>query len=360
MGYTTYLLGAGASANAIPPVKQMNSRIWELLYLLQEFSNNNNIDNVKKYGYISFDYFQPFLDKIEKIITDITFHFSIDTYAKKLYLTKPADYNIIKHLINLYILFEQMSIEEIQNQLNIDYAIVKTKLIKKIGELKSNELDKYRESNLDERYDVLLASIYDKNLRMPKDLKIITYNYDNQLEIANGYYTNYKSIYTQYLSVQNEDNDEINIVKLNGFATFDRVKDIGKIEYDQNLNIIFSQEKILHQISKLYRVFNDQLTEPTNISFAWDESLYSSMAIDKAQRFILNSSNIVIIGYSFPEFNRKIDETILKYINNYAKIYLQTEETSYSILQDRLIQRANNINQNNIIRVNYIDQFFIP
>lgn len=362
MGYTTYLLGAGASANAIPPVKQMNLRIWELYYLLQEFSKNNNLKIEKKFELKTFDNYELFLNKTEKIITEITKHYSIDTYAKKLYLTNSPDYIFIKHLINLYILFEQISVEEIQKQLNINYADVVNNLIIQIGSEKSNELDKYRNSNLDERYDILLASLYDKKLKLPKELKIITYNYDNQLEIASGYYDNYKSIYSYhyYYHHQTKLNDEINIIKLNGFATFERVKDIGQFEKIEYSDKKFQEEKLLNQISKLYHIFNEQLKNPTNISFAWDESEYSTDSIEKAVEYISESSNIVIIGYSFPEFNRKIDESLFSKLPINAKIYLQTEETSYSILQDRLIQRANKINQQNIIKVNYIDQFFIP
>ena len=360
MGYTTYLLGAGASANAIPPVKQMNLRIWELFYLLQEFSKNNNLNIEKKYDAIAFENFDLFLNKIEKSITEITNHYSIDTYAKKLYLTNSPDYIFIKHLINLYILYEQISIEEIQEQLNINYADAVNNLNIKIGLEKSKELEKFRHSNLDERYDILFASIYDRSLNLPKNLKILTYNYDNQLEIASSYYKDYKSIYSHFFSLQTEENAEINIVKLNGFATFERVKEIGQLEKKPNTDNGFQKERLINQISKLYRVFNDQRTNPSNVTFAWDESSYSLEAKQKALEFILKSINIVIIGYSFPEFNRKIDEILFSKLPMNAKIYLQTEETSYSILKDRLIQRANKINQQNIIKVNYIDQFFIP
>ena len=360
MANTTYLLGAGASANAIPPVKQMNLRIWELYYTLKEFSLQNNLEIKKEFDLIKFDRFNYLLEKLENIISEITKHYSIDTYAKKLYLKKSLDYIILKHLINLYILFEQISIEEIQNQLKINYGVVTKNMNEQFGVQKSNDLEKYRVSNLDERYDVLLASIYDTTIKFPQNLKILTYNYDNQLEIANEYYKNYKSIYSHFYSLQGVNNPEINIIKLNGYATFEKVIKLGEFENTQITDTEFLKEKLKHQISKLNNLFNEQTKVLTNISFAWDESDYSTHAINKAREFILNSSNIVIVGYSFPEFNRKIDEILFSKLPTNAKIYIQTEENSFAILQDRLIQRAKKINQQNIIKVNYIDQFFIP
>lgn len=360
MAYTTYLLGAGASANAIPPVKQMNLRIWELYYTLKEFSLQNNLEIKKEFDLIQFDRFNYLLEKIENLISEITKHYSVDTYAKKLYLKKSLDYIILKHLINLYILFEQISIEEIQNQLKINYGVVTKNMNEQFGVQKSNDLEKYRRSNLDERYDVLLASIYDTEIKLPQNLKILTYNYDNQIEIANGYYENYKSIYTHFCSLEDIFNSEINIIKLNGFATFEREIKMGNYEKNSITDTEFSKEKLKHPISRLNNVYNNQTNNPTNISFAWEKSDYSELAIQQAVEYIAESSSIVIIGYSFPEFNRKVDESLFSKLPINAKIYIQTEENSYAIIQDRLIQRAKKIKQQNIIKVNYIDQFFIP
>lgn len=118
-----YLLGAGASANAIPVVKSMNLRIKMLRGIFERINNKLNERSTYKIRDCEFDNrnFSNLLNGIRKIVDQINEHYSIDTYAKKLYLTGDEDYNKLKHFINLYILFEQAKLNTLEEMFGFNY-----------------------------------------------------------------------------------------------------------------------------------------------------------------------------------------------------------------------------------------------
>ena len=82
-------------------------------------------------------------------------HATIDTFAKKLFLTgRVEDYNKLKKLLAIYFIIEQII------------------------------------NKPDSRYDTFLANILTPNLEIPERMKILTWNYDSQFEIA---FNEYKS-----------------------------------------------------------------------------------------------------------------------------------------------------------------------
>ncbi|MFZ1515850.1 MAG: hypothetical protein WAT21_10645 [Saprospiraceae bacterium] len=162
MGYTTYILGAGASANAIPPVNRMNIRIKELYELLKCSSRNNNFNEFKG---CCFDDFESFLINFSSLIETLGNHFSVDTYAKKLYLTNDPQYKTIKELINLFILFEQLNIDELEKHFSVDYKNIVNERDRFLSSDEIEICQYFENKNLDQRYDVFLASIFDINLK---------------------------------------------------------------------------------------------------------------------------------------------------------------------------------------------------
>ena len=63
-------------------------------------------------------------------------------------------------------------------------------------------------------------------------------------------------------------------------------------------------------------------SKDTFINFAWDDNccdLYSELAMKES----LETEILVIIGYSFPLFNKEIDDKIIKNMKKLKRIYIQ-------------------------------------
>ena len=83
-----------------------------------------------------------------------------------------------------------------------------------------------------------------------------------------------------------------------------------------------------HIDKKSYFNFSNQKTSP--ISFAWEDEIkeYETVFIKERKRHLQNIARrtdiLVVIGYSFPFFNRKIDKLIFESLmDSLERIYIQ-------------------------------------
>lgn len=85
----TYLIGAGASANAIPVVgNNFNNHLITFCDLL--------IDNSRKY----YSNYSKHRDFIERIIRELPHHYSVDTCAIKLFFIDRKEYDSFKLILS--------------------------------------------------------------------------------------------------------------------------------------------------------------------------------------------------------------------------------------------------------------------
>jgi len=94
------------------------------------------------------------------------------------------------------------------------------------------------------------------------------------------------------------------------------------------------------------------------LSFAWEKGNFELINVACAK--IVNSQALVIIGYSFPFFNREVDTAIIQVLssNPRLKIYVQdrkpmdvVQKLESGFLGDRAIK---------VIPIDTIDQFHLP
>jgi len=145
MATVGYLLGAGASAQCIPVVNGMSNDLRVIVgqlygYFMQsgeygEMFLPNGAIGVKKAGNA--------LTKLSEICEN---HYSVDTYAKKLFLTNINAFEKLKLDLSLYFTLRQII------------------------------------TNSDKRYDNFFSSIITSENKLPSQIKIISWNYDFQLE----------------------------------------------------------------------------------------------------------------------------------------------------------------------------------
>lgn len=341
MAKVTYLLGAGASYNALPIVEEIPEAVSQVIEYLQNETNKpiivqrHNIEEesiYKKHLNVAIDYLTLMKKGSEE-------HLSIDTYAKMLYLTRNDDYENIKATISLFFELYQLLIEQ---------NLIETKKVL-----------------LDKRYDAFFASILQDSFDdFPKGIKILTYNYDHQIVDTYKKYLNSAqsnssarsllNLYQRKESVRNYTVDASNfaILKLHGTAAF--LKKRSRITHLYNRNN--STNKIRECIVNFSELISDQECESA-ISFAWEIDIENEDFFTVVRRSLMLTEYLVVIGYSFPFFNRLIDsQLITKDLMDYLKkIYIQDKKP------EEIIDRVRAIRDDiEIIPVHNTDQFYLP
>ena len=311
-----YLLGAGASSQVLPLASGLSER-------LKTFA-----DELKKAGPkkprgtgaapIWGDDRERLFEAINWLAEESSHHFSVDTFAKKLFFR--SDIQNLKKLkasLSAYLVIEQSR------------------------------------NHVDQRYDAFLASILkfdnNRNVSLPEHLRLLTWNYDTQLEKAfYGFCDNYDMV------IQDVAFNEC-IYRINGrCGTHPR----GHIGYAFR-SILNSTNKPAWEAG--INLYNEYMTNPSSpdpeIDFAWEDPTLNKLK-NVGLKILANVTDIIIIGYSFPYFNREIDDLIFKQFSHLHRIYLQYPEDVHSTIEDR-IKNLLPLNDE-IIRISSTDLFHIP
>ena len=102
MAITAYLLGAGASADCIPVVDGMAKDMPKLIEQLAGYYPKKIIAIGNPEAKIEADKFEIIKKIIQQLQSSCDSHFSIDTYAKKLYLTDTGRFKRLKLDLSVY------------------------------------------------------------------------------------------------------------------------------------------------------------------------------------------------------------------------------------------------------------------
>lgn len=188
----------------------------------------------------------------------------------------------------------------------------------------------------DPRYkQFLMTLIEDKKLTLPKNIKILSWNYDNQFEHA-CYEIQDNS---NKVDILNKDN----FIKINGSATFQAIQS----------NTLITDTTNIYQSEIEY--FENFRHKPNKIDFAWEEEFKPKfderLKSLKGIRVVKKETILVVIGYSFPFINHKFDLQILETINP-SKVYYQNTIDQTEVLKERFAKTFTFINDCN--------RFYIP
>lgn len=250
-------------------------------------------------------------------------HATIDTFAKKLFLTERVEeYNKLKKLLAIYFIIEQVI------------------------------------NKPDSRYDTFLANILTPKLEIPDRIKILTWNYDSQFEIAFNEYR--KTIISPkdigcYSLYDNEITESPAIFKVNGTASFNNWNSLANFRSNYKLN-----KTILDKIIYAYKD-NESL-----LSFAWETSKKKSddiPTIRTAIKQIKEARILVVVGYTFPFFNRVVDKSLISSMDYLNKIYIQdprANEVMQNIDAVLPVHKKKPYEPVSIIPITNCDQFYLP
>ncbi len=343
MSKVVYLLGAGASygkrlkpdssqvgevhntiAEGLPLVSEIPSRLDYIIDLIKNTSVSTN----------SFSSRDSLIKDLQWLKDKSAVHATIDTFAKKLYLID-EDYkcNKVKLLLSIFFIIEQLI------------------------------------NKPDSRYDTFFASVLNRNLKILDDISILTWNYDSQFEIV---YKEYKknrvswdyrndlklmdlkrNLYDPYeMKIKDP-----SIFKINGTANFRENGSLAaEYSYDENL----LDQTHLEFILKKYEEQNNQhdRTDITRLSFAW-ENEWDNKYTSTLQSSIKGTETAVVIGYTFPFFNREVDRKISSFMPDLKKIYIQ--DPNALMIKQFVPSVLSDFNKNaEVIPITNVNQFYLP
>lgn len=371
MSKLIYLMGAGASygkrekdsngkdipgkiIEGLPTVDEMPIRLEKVKAIIERHAFNEDDFLIDEYSHTSIpcqDCQKKITEDFQWLIENTRKHATIDTFAKKLYMTgQTVEYIRLKRLLCVFFKIEQLI------------------------------------NPPDSRYDTFLASVLQPNshgnLRISEDITILTWNYDSQFEIAYLEYLSdgkYKedigfpsqlgidihSIVSDFIKPTSYiDDGERQIFKLNGSATFDSEYSIFHYYLNYQGSLI---DNLIRAILKTYALpfyYNGELKR-CMLNFAWDtEKEYESKTNYKARidDAISGAASLIVIGYRFPFFNREMDSFLFSKMKSLEHIYIQDPhagEIKESVLN--VLQRINSgLSADKIVLKTNVDQFFLP
>jgi len=333
-----YILGAGASAEALPLVNSYTdqngvkhrSLIGELTLFSEVLKNKGGNES----------YFN--------LCQEVSNFLTPDTFARFLFLNdRSTDYNRFKILLSAYFFYRE----------------------------KFHEIGK---PCADKRMLSFLTTICLEKNFFPENVKILTWNYDNQIaiacekfsydKVAAAYVKNFKAF--PFKLDNTHDKNHTSLVYLNGIAGFAynyQSRNIISKEstIDRPLQNIIKDTAGLDQDSKIIKLFSifENPTENLLISFAWEkDSTDSSVAhfvserLEYARGVARATDILVVIGYSFPFFNREIDNMIFKEMPGLQKIYFQDPNLDGIYLRSQF-SLSKEVQIENITQVSH---YFVP
>ena len=345
----TYLLGAGASFETLPLVKEVKdgdnvirpSLARSISKLAKEYERvPGNSPTQFSDGQIQF--IKKLIDDLESLGKSSDFFSSPDTYIKSLHLQKlPKKVEIAKKALSFYLTITQL--------LN---------------------------DNVDKRYIPFFASILEQskkeaNAEIPSNIKIVTWNYDFQIELALQHFTplldEFYKIQNHFKIVPNIDNSVSlpNIIHLNGLAGICKTGEDDTIALFHKRNV---DDKIIFLTKSLEQygwLFEQKGRISDLLTFAWELTEKSNSRLDQAESIFKDTEILVVIGYSFPFFNREVDSRLFKSFlgNSYGprnqKIYIQ--DPSIDDSQIRFLRERFNIGDFvSVTGLQSVNQFFLP
>lgn len=430
MAKITYLLGAGASCGirikdknsvnerntSLPLVFEIPDRIGIVIDILEAAEKTIKDENIplskiamsynSNYGWI----FKRvvigkelnYIRSIEKLINDfrklkieVENHASIDTFARKLHFRKnistpELNYERAKQLIDLFFLIEHFLYE------------------------------------FDLRYDLFFATTLidyaDQNIDLPVRINFINWNYDISIEYSISNFIgihnlfeireNLESSITEIDMVEDPSSlEDFKLIALNGrvggfyiqekfysdyldFGNFLNLRNSDKLIFDKNEEVLkLNDKKIDDCLKNKIDLFLNFLLQKdflytekiisSPIKFAWEiENQF--FELDNSANCLFNrlrsSDILVIIGYSFPTFNRNIDKVLLdtffknsssrvidgtsKFIAE-KKIFLQVPESDYKGIKSKIESLIDNeqLRRGNlelIYPIESLKEFYIP
>ena len=347
----TYLIGAGASVQAIPVVSAMVPRMIKFRDFVYHSSKGNE---TKKEALTNF------YEDLSDLIQNTENHTSVDAYMRELALSDDGPkFMRMKNALICYLFFEQLKKPD-------DFMIPPEKSPNTIDDVENvSAIMKDIIRTQDRRYNTFLGSLLDDSLKaLPNNVNILSWNYDMQFELAYSRMcrTNLQDAQKKLQIFPSKSLspllDSSTLIKLNGTAGlaqkirgdgFENIFDVVGDEFEHGLGYMLNFfEKSRHRYFDYDPAFY----------FAWEKEEVAKQARNLASSIMSKTNILVIIGYSFPDFNRLIDREVLSK-SNLEKIYIQVPESDYNIVSQNFLDRYPN-GRGKVEHQGGLQKFYLP
>ncbi|MBR8534270.1 hypothetical protein KDU71_01775 [Carboxylicivirga sediminis] len=351
----TYLIGAGASALAIPVINDFAKNLVEFAEYLEKFKLKED-KYPESYGTDSrpSQIKDKFIENIRWLANECEAHSSVDTFARKLFLSnRQSELIKLKGIVSEFLLWKQ------------------------------------NENGIDKRYDAFFAALLEKGssgLTLPKNVKFLSWNYDKQIEYSVSQFKNPSDdrMIENFLQVSPRaegtaiDTEDFCLFKLNG-AIGGTIKNGGtyvpmrmdfnlvgeKItdDIEQNImkNMMFRYNLIENRIfHEEYYGNTEDIDEYPTIMYSWERNPVFEFVRTNALSATRKTEILVIIGYSFPTFNRNLDKKLLQNMENLRKVFIQSPKDSIKGVTQRFKSLYESITEIEIEEITNVDEFYIP
>ena len=336
MSQITYIFGAGASFNALPLNVNLITHISDFISI----GRNHPVDDINQSNLKIFE------NKFNPIIELAGRESSIDTFAK------------IK--LNSDLLYD------IKNLLWIYFSAVAGR------------------GKLNKRYKNLLIKLNagsSNSFRIDENFNFLSWNYDLQMEeaiseidnisissVPDKFYTYPGLEFTSPHKIGRNNNPKYySLIHLNGCAGYyyDFTEKKHKQWYNCDLTNPKEYDNLLRLvIQNFYTNPSERNSKMNSISFAFEDGDFNKQSLYHSEKIAADTTHLVVIGYSFPDFNREIDRIILNKMKNLKYLCIQNKNAKK--LLDKVSEISENIKEK-INRKNLktyeeedLDEFHLP
>lgn len=346
-----YWLGAGASRHALPIVNDMPAAFEAQAKFIElvKFDPPINREHIKHYS----GYLQRMARWAKQFGT-------IDTYARSLYL-----------------LGQNEALAQLKLHLSLYFTIEQALPLLSGDERESFGVRYWKRDRIDTRYMGWLALVMDRVNGLNARVNIISWNYDLQLEHAIALYQgldnmgklacNHRfSSYPLGTSIELSGMKHPSLVHLNGIAGLSQQSFPYKRLFDGigGLEVPFRDfiSALLEQYFQyLHSSVDSLLASFRPFTFSWEDDEQAKTGLAYAKMMLAEATVLVIIGYSFPSFNRKNDKEIFSGFldGDYRskRIVIQNEYIEPSTFKEMVGQRSE---PPKIRQERNLDQFYVP
>lgn len=327
-----YLLGAGASVPGMPVTAHIPSRIEQQSNWFKKIVGGNNSQS--RHGIPYSTILERYLSNLHELLQVNDEHGTVDTLARKLFLRGDAaslsKYHELKATLCLF-----FTLEQLRNPRKL-------------------------------RYESFLSALLKENPNhppvFPSHVKVLTWNYDQlfgaslatffKFEVLKDVHEHYGI--TTYSRIQGT--RDYSILHLNGLAGVDLPDGPSPVTLTPELTLSNGHTEWPYLLDVLHSMYSD--SSRIALTFSWESPLTEEKR-EIIKRFVGDTSVLVVIGYSFPFFNRELDRAILGQMP-LENVYLQSTSSSLANMRIAFEAIAPRVPENKIKLIDDENSFYLP